>query len=139
MTERLHAVGEETLLILVNQYEEGDAHDQRRLLIIAASDGLTAELEFATAPGDAENLEDRIALLKQAGPGNARIGNRARYPSPFAATLRIIREPPAVSRYRGYNSSRRARLNGVGVVDLEPPNKRRRQRLSGSHWRAGGR
>ena len=56
MTERLHAVGEETLLILVNQYEDGDAHDQRRLLILAASDGLTAEMEFATAPGDAENL-----------------------------------------------------------------------------------
>ena len=36
--------------------------------VLAASDGPTAELEFASAPGDTENLEDWIALLRKPAP-----------------------------------------------------------------------
>ena len=97
MTERLHAVGEETLLILVNQYEDGDAHDQRRLLIIAASDGLTAELEFATAPGDAENLEDRIALLKKPVPEMPELAIERDIP------LRLLRHYASSVSHRQYH------------------------------------
>ena len=97
MTERLHAVAEETLLILVNQYEDGDAHDQRRLLMLAASDGLTAELEFVTAPGDAENLEDRIALLKKPVPEMPELAIERDIP------LRLLRHYASSVSHRQYH------------------------------------
>ena len=69
MTDRLQTVAEETLLILSPQDEsenkEGDTRDRKRLLVLAASDGPAAELEFVSAPSDVANLEDRIALLKE--------------------------------------------------------------------------
>ena len=68
MTDRLHAVAEETLPVLVNDDEGGSTSGRRRLLVLAVSDGPTAELEFASAPGDTENLEDRIALLRKPAP-----------------------------------------------------------------------
>ena len=68
MTDRLHAVAEETLLVLINEDEGGSTSGRRRLLVLAASDGPTAEMEFASAPGDTENLEDRIALLRKPAP-----------------------------------------------------------------------
>ena len=72
MTDRLCAVAEETLLILASENEDsntsGKTGGRRRLLVLAASDGPAAELEFISAPGDAQNLEDRIALLKKPDP-----------------------------------------------------------------------
>ena len=72
MTDRLQTVAEETLLILSpqdeNENQEGDTRDRKRLLVLAASDGPAAELEFVSAPSDTENLEDRIALLKKPDP-----------------------------------------------------------------------
>ena len=56
---RLEEVAEETLLVLGAESDTG-----RRLLIVAASDGVMAELEFVSAPSGSENLEDRITYMK---------------------------------------------------------------------------
>ena len=72
MTDRLQAVAEETLLVLTPWDEDenkgGHTRDRRQLLILAASDGSAAELEFISVPSNAENLEDRIALLEKPDP-----------------------------------------------------------------------
>ena len=62
---RLGAVAEETLLALLDRGDSG-AHRHRR--ITAASSGRGAELEFITGPSDAENLEDRFAMLEEPPP-----------------------------------------------------------------------
>ena len=64
-TTRLQAVGEETLLLLLDRE---DSSRPRRLRISAASSGRGAELEFITAPSDAVNLQDRFALLGDPPP-----------------------------------------------------------------------
>ena len=64
MTNRLRAVGEETLLTLIQQKERGTAHDGRRLLLTAHGDGAAADLEFIAAADEA-NIEDRMALLSE--------------------------------------------------------------------------
>ncbi len=69
MSERLHTVAEETLLILAPEEGNGSTNwngaGRRRLLVLAGGDGSTAELEFISAPSHAGNLEDRIAVLKK--------------------------------------------------------------------------
>ena len=67
MTDRLHAVAEETLLLL-SEARSDDVGGTKRLRITASGDGPTAELEFVSATGSPENLEDRISLLTNAGP-----------------------------------------------------------------------
>ena len=70
MKERLSAVAEETLLTLapldltMDLTVEDDDKETRRLVVLASSDGPTAELEFIGG-GDEENLEDRIHQLQQ--------------------------------------------------------------------------
>ncbi len=65
MVERVRAVGEETLLLLLNQREDDrTAGKERRLLLIAGSEGDAAVLEFI-ASTDETNLEDRMALLSE--------------------------------------------------------------------------
>ena len=59
MTDRLRAVGEETLLTLIRQDEKSE---ERRLQISARNDGRAAELEFVAAT-DETNIEDRMAVL----------------------------------------------------------------------------
>ena len=71
MTRRLQAAAEETLLIL----HGGEAGEKRRLRITAKSQGAGAELEFVSASASAENVEDRIALLTTATPGEAELGS----------------------------------------------------------------
>ena len=63
MASRLEAVGEETLLTLLEHRGEEQAA-QRRLLLIARSEGGDAVLEFIATPGEG-NMEDRIALLAE--------------------------------------------------------------------------
>ena len=73
MKERLNAVAEETLLTLapldlegltLDQGEtEADNHD-RRLVVVASSDGPVAALEFIGG-GEEENMEDRLRQLQQ--------------------------------------------------------------------------
>ena len=66
MTERLMAVGEETLLTLAPLDLESDEEegDDRQLVLLASSEGPVADLEFIGG-GDEENLEDRIRQLQQ--------------------------------------------------------------------------
>ncbi len=68
MTGRLHAVAEETLLLLSEARGDEAGGDAKRLRITASGDGPTAELEFVSATGSPENLEDRISLLTNSGP-----------------------------------------------------------------------
>lgn len=64
-TDRLRAVAEETLLVLL---ERKDSGRQRQLRISAIRSGRGAELEFITGPSDAGNLEDRFSLLGDPPP-----------------------------------------------------------------------
>ena len=64
LTDRLRAVGEETLLSFLQQKKNGTAHDERHLLLIAYGDGEAADLEFIVAT-DESNLEDQMALLSE--------------------------------------------------------------------------
>ena len=70
MAERLNAVAEETVMLMLDRDEEGEKKGgrKRRLLIFAGGQGLEAELEFVSAPRDAGNLEDRIAMLHEHDP-----------------------------------------------------------------------
>ena len=61
--QRVRAVGEETLAIMVQYEDEDDAGGQRRLIINAHADDNIVELEFLSAAYDVENLEDRLAYL----------------------------------------------------------------------------
>lgn len=60
--DRLCLVAEETMLILSQLDDDGEADKKRRLLLVAREDGGAAELEFIAA-ADTGNIEDRIALL----------------------------------------------------------------------------
>ena len=75
MKERLSAVAEETLLTLappdflgLDGEDEGDeespAKEERRLIVIASSEGPIADLEFIGGGNDA-NVEDRLRQLQQ--------------------------------------------------------------------------
>ena len=61
--QRLRAVGEETLSIMVLYEDEDTSGGQRRLIINAHVDDNTVELEFLSAAYEVENLEDRLAYL----------------------------------------------------------------------------
>ena len=69
MTDRLQAVAEETLFILLEGRDDEKAGSKVSLQITARSQGARAELEFVSVSGSAENLEDRIALLTTPVPG----------------------------------------------------------------------
>ncbi len=70
MKERLSAVAEETLLTLapldltLDSLEADDPEEGRTLIVLAASDGPVADLEFIGG-GNEDNLEDRIRQLQQ--------------------------------------------------------------------------
>ncbi|MCE2452509.1 MAG: hypothetical protein J4F48_06650 [Nitrospinae bacterium] len=62
MAKRLGGVCEEILLTLLGP-DEGEEQNGRSLALLAKKDGGAAVLEFIAAAGEAENLEDRVALL----------------------------------------------------------------------------
>ena len=76
MKERLSAVAEETLLTLApldflgldgdadEEEDEEPIKDDRRLVVIASSDGPIADLEFIGGGND-QNMEDRLRQLQQ--------------------------------------------------------------------------
>ena len=66
MKERLSAVAEETLLTLAPLDLEGndDVRDDRRLVVLASSEGPVADLEFIGG-GSGENVEDQVRQLQQ--------------------------------------------------------------------------
>ena len=74
MKNRLSAVAEETLLTLApldlkgeRQPEEADSEAaiERRLVVVASSEGASADLEFIAGPSGEFNIEDRIRQLQQ--------------------------------------------------------------------------
>ncbi len=99
MTDRLQAVAEETVATL-SEAREGDAGGAKRLVVSASGEGRTAELEFVSAAGDAENLEDRIALLTNPGPEGA--GPELDDPG-RDASLRLLRHYAASVTHRQYH------------------------------------
>ena len=80
-TERLRAVGEETLAIMT-QYEAEDASGkERRLIINIQVDDNVAEIEFLSAAYDVENLEDRLSYL----------GDQPEIPDEHEISFRLLR------------------------------------------------
>ena len=70
MERRLRAVGEETAHILMRGDDSGDEDadgSDRRLLLIAGSDGHAADLEFI-ATTDETNIEDQLVMLSEGAP-----------------------------------------------------------------------
>ena len=73
MRNKLSAVAEETLLTLapldleldLSAEEDEDSGDERRLVVVASSDGPVADLEFIGGAEDEENIEDRVRQLQQ--------------------------------------------------------------------------
>ncbi len=102
-TNRLRSVAEETLIIMVGPEERADG-DGRRLLVTASRQGGMAELEFVSASGDAENLEDRIGILTNAGGEEAEAGpedlERA---IERESALRLLRHYAASVAHRQYH------------------------------------
>ncbi|MYN67458.1 MAG: hypothetical protein F4X11_20930 [Acidobacteria bacterium] len=94
MTDRLRAVGEETLLTLVRQDEEGGG-EERRLQISARHDGRAAELEFVAAT-DESNIEDRMAVLGDRGAGHA---------AEQEVSLRLLRHLASSVRHQQYHET----------------------------------
>ena len=105
MTDRLRAVGEETLLTLIQPGREGEAAAERRLQISARNDGRAAELEFVAAT-DESNIEDRIAVL-----GDRVTGARAEE----EVSLRLLRHLASSVRHQQYHET------DVVTVRVESP------------------
>ncbi len=68
MASRLDAVGEETLLTLLEKHEARAEHDRRQLLLTAHKEDGGAVLEFIASTSE-DNLQDRIALLGEQAAG----------------------------------------------------------------------
>ena len=104
MSDRLRAVGEETLLTLVRRDEDDPPAKARRLLLAARRDGRAAELEFVAATDDT-NIEDRIALL-----GDRVAGNEIEQ----EVSLRLLRHLASSVRHQQYHDT------DVVTVRVEP-------------------
>ena len=108
MTERVRAVGEETLLLLMRREDERPAADKRRLLLIAGGEGDTAVLEFIAATDEA-NLEDRLAVLSEQVAG-ARMEQEV--------SLRLLRHYASSVRHNQYHDT------DVVTVHVDPAGAR---------------
>ena len=104
MTDRVRAVGEETLLTLAKRGEESAAPDERRLRLTARRDGPAAELEFVAAT-DEKNIEDQIALLGDRAGGA---------PGDREVSLRLLRHFASSVRHQQYHDT------DVVTVRVEP-------------------
>ena len=105
MTDRLRAVGEETLLTLIQPDEDETAREARRLLLTARSDGRAAELEFV-AVTDETNIEDQLALLGERTAGA---------PVDQEVSLRLLRHFASSVRHQQYHDT------DVVTIRVEPP------------------
>ena len=65
----LEAVAEEALQVLAQHGESSESGGSRQIRVVATVTSLAVELEFVSAPTTAQNLEERIALLKEPEPG----------------------------------------------------------------------
>ena len=115
MKDRLSAVAEETLLTLAPldlnislDSEEEDAGDERRLVVVASSDGQIADLEFIGA-GDEENIEDRVRQLQQYDEET---------PPEQELSLRLLRSYASSVRHQQYHDT------DIITVRVGPPGTR---------------
>ena len=104
MIERVRAVGEETLLLLIRREAERTAGDGRRLLLVAGGERDGAVLEFIAAT-DETNLEDQMALL-----GERAVGGRMEQ----EVSLRLLRHYASSVRHNQYHDT------DVITVRVEP-------------------
>ena len=104
MTDRVRAVGEETLLTLTGRGGEGAAPDGRRLRLTARRDGAAAELEFV-ASTEETNIEDQLALLGDRTGGA---------PGDREVSLRLLRHFASSVRHQQYHDT------DVVTVRVEP-------------------
>ena len=95
MVDRVRAIGEETLLLLISRQEERTAGNGRQLLLVAGGERNAAVLEFIAAT-DAANLEDRMALL-----GDRPVGGRMEQEVP----LRLLRHYASSVRHNQYHDT----------------------------------
>ena len=95
LVERVRAVGEESLLLLIGKDGEGAPGRGRNLLLIARGDGDGAVLEFIAATGEA-NLEDRMAMLGQPAAGA---------PVEQEVSLRLLRHYASSVRHYQYQDT----------------------------------
>ena len=92
--ERLAAAAEETLLTL-DRDGDRQAIVRRRLLVVAYRESGDAMLEFIAGGGD-ENIEDRLALLKEGSTGDAVERD---------VSLRLLRHLADEVRHRQYHDA----------------------------------
>lgn len=104
MVERLRAVGEETIQVLLPPQKDLNDDGARRLLLIARGDGAAADLEFVAAT-DETNLEDQLALLGE-GPPSVPIAGET--------SLRLLRHYASSVRHQQYYDT------DVVTVRVEP-------------------
>ena len=96
MTARLQAASEEAVLVLL---ERRSAGLQRQLRLTASGSSRGAELEFITAPGDAGNLEDQLALLSEPPPDLEKMLSEGDVP------LRMLRHFATSVTHRQYHET----------------------------------
>ncbi len=114
MKDRLSAVAEETLLTLAPldlelDLEESEDHgDERRLVVVASSDGPVADLEFIGG-GDEENIEDRVRQLQQHG---------VETPAEHELSLHLLRSYASSMRHQQYHDT------DIITVRVGPPGTR---------------
>ena len=117
MAERLDAVSEETLLTLLREDEgAGEAEGRPRLLVAARNEDGGALLEFVASKGE-ENLQDRVALLGEAGAGDA---------IEREVSLRLLRHLASSIRHQQYHDT------DIVTVRVEPPGAGSNTRLTPS-------
>ena len=110
MKDRLTAVAEETLLTLAPldlEAPNGDAAagDERRLIVLASSEGPVADLEFIGG-GDDANLEDRLRQPQQ---------HDSEAPVEHEISLRLLRNYASSVRHQQYHDT------DIITVRVDPP------------------
>ena len=97
MKDRLSAVAEETLLTLSPMDLEGNeaVRDERRLVVLASSDGPVADLEFICG-GNEENIEDQVRQLQQ---------HDSETPTEQDLSLRLLRSYASSVRHQQFHDT----------------------------------
>ena len=110
MKDRLSAVAEETLLTLSPMDLEGNeaVRDERRLVVLASSDGSVADLEFICG-GNEENIEDQVRQLQQ---------HDSETPTEQDLSLRLLRSYASSVRHQRYHDT------DIITVRVSPPGTR---------------
>ncbi len=110
MKDRLSAVAEETLLTLSPMDLEGNeaVRDERRLVVLASSDGPVADLEFICG-GNEENIEDQVRQLQQ---------HDSETPTEQDLSLRLLRSYASSVRHQQFHDT------DIITVRVSPPGTR---------------